>query len=301
MAPGRDRRAMAEENGVHTGEVEGEVVGATVAEAQTLGEEERWDEALSLLLVALEEQGDAPLLLCWAGIASQRLGNESEAYDFFRRTLAKQPEDPFILAAAGSGVALFDDPDAEGALRMAALTAPDFPFARAAYGAYLAREGLLAEVVGELEAARALAPEDADIQADLGMAYLLSRRAEEGITSLEEALSLRSDDAWLRGLYGLALVEARRTEEGAEQLHRAAAERVEDVELQLLSALASAGEGWSDEAWNALARAHDAADTSDAELIQEVEDAIEDGDDTAGELRDDLGPSLLRERLLQRA
>lgn len=292
---------MAEENGLHAGEAEGGAVEALAAEAQALGEEERWDEALSLLLVALEEQGDAPLLLCWAGIASQRLGNESEAYDFFRRTLATHPEDPFILAAAGSGVALFDDPDAEGALRMAALTAPDFPFARAAYGAYLAREGLLTEAIGELEAARGLAPEDADVQADLGMAYLLARRSDDGLATLEEALSLRSDDAWLRGVFGLALVEARRTEEGAEQLHRAAAERVEDVELQLLCALAAAGEGWSDEAWNALARAQDAADTSDHDLIQEVEDAIGDGDDTAGELRDDLGPSLLRERLLQRA
>ena len=289
---------MAEENGLDTGEMQE----AIVAEAQALGEEERWDEAHSLLVGALEEQGDSALLLCWAGIASQRLGNDSEAYDFFRRTLAKQPEDPFILAAAGSGVALFDDPDAEGALRMAALTAPTFPFARAAYGAYLAREGLFAEAVAELEAARALAPEDADVQADLGMTYILAGRADDGLGALEEALALRSDDGWLRGVYGLALVEARRTEEGAEQLHRAAAERVEDVELQLLSALSSAGEGWSDEAWNALARAQAAADASDHELIQEVEDVLGEGDEDAVVLlRDDIGPSLLRERLLQRA
>jgi tetratricopeptide (TPR) repeat protein len=289
---------MAEENGLETGEMQE----AIVAEAQALGEEERWDEAHSLLVGALEEQGDSALLLCWAGIASQRLGNDSEAYDFFRRALAKQPEDPFILAAAGSGVALFDDPDAEGALRMAALTAPTFPFARAAYGAYLAREGLFAEAVSELEAARGLAPEDADVQADLGMTYILAGRADDGLGALEEALALRSDDGWLRGVYGLALVEARRTEEGAEQLHRAAAERVEDVELQLLSALSSAGEGWNDEAWNALARAQAAADASDHELIQEVEDVLgEDDEDAVALLRDDIGPSLLRERLLQRA
>lgn len=289
---------MAEENGLDTGEMQE----AIVAEAQALGEEERWDEAHSLLAGALEEQGDSALLLCWAGIASQRLGNDSEAYDFFRRALAKQPEDPFILAAAGSGVAVFDDPDAEGALRMAALTAPTFPFARAAYGAYLAREGLFAEAVAELEAARGLAPEDADVQADLGMTYILAGRADDGLGALEEALALRSDDGWLRGVYGLALVEARRTEEGAEQLHRAAAERVEDVELQLLSALSSAGEGWNDEAWNALARAQAAADASDHELIQEVEDVLgEDDEDAVALLRDDIGPSLLRERLLQRA
>lgn len=290
---------MAEENELHPNS---EAVDAAVAEAQTLGEEDRWDEAHSLMLEALEEQGDAPLLLCWAGITSQRLGNDSEAYDFFRRTLSLQPEDPFILAAAGSGVALFDDPDAESALRMAALTAPDFPFARAAYGIYLAREGMFAEAIGELEAARTLAPEDADVHADLAMAYLLARRSDDGIAALEEALALRSDDAWLRGVYGLALVEARRTEQGAEELHRAAAERVEDVELQLLSALASAGEGWTDEAWNAFARAEAAADASDHEMIQEVEDALGGDEENAiEELRDDLGPSLLRERLLQRA
>ncbi|MDP9349793.1 MAG: hypothetical protein M3P24_11745, partial [Gemmatimonadota bacterium] len=182
------------ENGENTGELDSGAVDAVVAEAQTLGEEERWDDAHSLLLEALEEQGDAPLLLCWAGIAAQRLGNDGEAYDFFRRALAQQPEDPFVLSASGNGVAMFDDPEAEGALRTAALTAPDFPFARAAYGAYLAREGLFTEAVGELEAARGLAPEDADVHADLGMAYLLAARPDDGLASLEEALALRSED-----------------------------------------------------------------------------------------------------------
>ncbi|MBD0320884.1 MAG: hypothetical protein ICV87_11160, partial [Gemmatimonadetes bacterium] len=189
---------MAEENGLDTGEMDE----ATVAEAQALGEEERWDEAHSLMVEALDEHGESALLLCWAGIAAQRLGNDSEAYDFDRRALSRQPEDAFVLAAAGSGVALFDDPDAEGALRMAALTAPDFPFARAAYGAYLAREGLFAVAVAELEAARGLAPDDADVQADLGMAYLLAGRRDDGLGALEEALALRSDDGWLRGVYG---------------------------------------------------------------------------------------------------
>jgi hypothetical protein len=36
-------------------------------------------------------------------------------------------------------------------------------------------------------------------------------------------------------------------------------------------------------------------------MIQEVEDALEGGDEDAVTLRDDLGPSLLRERLVQRA
>lgn len=279
-----------------------EAIDDAVARAQSLGEEERWDDAYALLAEALDEQGDDALLLTWAGIAAQRLGEESQAHDHFRAALALEPVDPFILAAAGSGLSAIDDPAAESALRMAALTAPDFSFARLSYGAYLAREGLMDEAIAELEAARGLAAEDALVHAELGIAYLLARRTDEGLDALEEALSRTPDDTWLRGLFGLALVDAGRGEEGAEQLHQAAAERTEDVEVQLIAALAMAAEGWEDPAWEALARAEQGADSSDRELIAEVEDRLEAGPDAAGEfLRLDLGPTLLRERLLQRA
>jgi Flp pilus assembly protein TadD len=199
-------------------------------------------------------------------------------------------------------VAALDDPSAEGALRMAALTAPDFPFARLSYGAYLAREGLFDEAITELEAARGLSPEDGLIHAELGMAYLLARRTENGLDALEEALSRTPGDSWLRALWGLALVDAGRGEEGAEQLHQAAGEREDDVEVQLIAALAMAAEGWEDPAWEALARAETHADSSDRELLTEVEDRLEAGPDAADEfLRLDLGPTLLRDRLLQRA
>ena len=89
-------------------------VDALVAEAESLGAEERWDQAQTLLLEALPDHPRDALLLCWLGIASERLGEEGEAYDFFRRCLAEEPSDPFILAAAGSGVAMYDDPEAEG-------------------------------------------------------------------------------------------------------------------------------------------------------------------------------------------
>ncbi|HEX6037629.1 tetratricopeptide repeat protein [Longimicrobium sp.] len=279
-----------------------EVIEDAAARAQSLGEDERWDEAYELLAEALEEQGDDPLLLTWAGMAAQRLGEESQAYDHFRAALAMEPSDPFVLAAAGSGLSALDDPAAEAALRMAALTAPEFPFARAAYGAYLAREGLFGEAIAELEAARGLAPEDAGVHAELGMAYLLAKRTDEGLDALEEALSRTPADSWLRGLFGLALVDAGRGEEGAEQLHQAAGERDDDVEVQLLAALAMGAQGWDDPAWAALARAEVHADSSDRELITEVEDRLEAGPEAADEfLREDLGPTLLRERLLQRA
>lgn len=275
---------------------------AIADEAASLGEQDRWDMAYTLLVDAVDTHGDDALLLCWSGLAAQRLGEEAEAYEWFRRALAQDPQDPFILAAAGNGLAALDDPAAAAALRTAALTAPEYAFARTAYGAYLSREGLFEEAVRELEAARGLAPEDASVHTELGIALYLGGRAADGLDALEEALGLDAADAWLRSLVGLAMVEAGRGEEGAEQLHQAAAERVEDVEVQLLAALAMAAEGWADPAWEALARAEAAADSSDRELISEVEDRLEAGDEAAAELlRENLGPSLLRERLLQRA
>ena len=272
-----------------------------VAQAQSLGEDERWDEAYRVLLDALGTAGEDPLLLTWAGLTAQRLGEEGEAYEHFRRALAGEPQDPFVLAAAGSGVAALDDPGAESALRLAALTAPDFPFARAAYGAYLAREGLFAEAAVELEAACRLAPEDANAHADLGITYLLGGRSGEGLETLEGALALSAGDSWLRGVLGLALVDAGRGEEGAEHLHAAAEERVEDVEVQLVAALAMGAQGWESSAWEAAARAAAAADGSERELVTEVEDALEAGPEAAERLlREDLAPSFLRERLLQR-
>lgn len=270
-------------------------------QAAGLGEEGRWDEARDLLLERLDEHAEEPALLCWLGVASRELGLDGEAYEFFRQTLAAQPADPFVLATAGNGVAVYADPEAESALRLAAISAPDLPFARVSYGAYLAREGMLEDGVRELEAARGLAPEEAGVRAELAIAYLLAGRRDDGIGELEEALALDSQDAWLRGVYGMALLEAGRSEEAAEALHRAAAERPGDLEAQLLSALASAAEGWEDEAWNALARAELSAEEMDAALLQEVEETIGAG---AGEAREflvaELAPTVLRERLLQR-
>lgn len=280
---------------------ESDAAGEAVAEAESLGAQERWDEARDLLLEALGDHPADARVLCWLGIASQRTGDEGEAYEFFRRALAESPSDPFVLAAAGSGVAAYDDPEAEGALRMAALTAPDFPFARSAYGAYLAREGLFAEAAAELEAARDLAPDDGAVRAELGFAYLLAGRTDDGLDQLTEALSRQEDDAWLRAVYAVALAGAGRHEEAAEELHRASLERVEDVEVQLASALASAAEGWEDEAWNAHARAEQASEPGDQNLVVEVEEALSDGPEAAAAfLREHVGPSLLRERLLQR-
>jgi tetratricopeptide (TPR) repeat protein len=278
-----------------------EVAEGLVAEAQELGADGRWEEARTMLLEAIEERGEDPLLLCWSGIASQRLGEDGAAYELFRRTLAQNPDDPFVLAAAGSGVAGFDDPDAEPALRAAAVTAPDFAFARASYGAYLAREGLFAQAIEELEAAFRLAPDDADVGLDLAVARLQAGERDRGIASLEEVLGLRGDDSWTRALLGLAQAEAGQGEEAAEVLHQASMERPEDVEIQLVAALAAAAQGWLEEAERALASAEAAAESLDSDLIEEVQHAIDNGDEAAEALlRDELAPSVMRERLAQR-
>jgi Flp pilus assembly protein TadD len=278
-----------------------EAVDEAVRDAQALGEDGRWEEAYDRLSETLRDEGEDAVLLCWLGIASERLGREGEAYDHFRRCLALEPGDPFVLATAGSGLAVFDDPEAEAALRLAALTAPDFPYARMAYGGYLSREGMLPEALKELEAARGLAPDDAAVRVELGIALLLSARTADALAELEEALAREAEDAWVRGLYGLALVDGGRGLEGAEELHRASLERPYDVDLHLASALASAGEGWEDEAWNALARAEQAAEPEDRDAIEEVEERLREGGDEAAEfLKADFAPTLLHERLLQR-
>jgi len=284
----------------HDGQDEGSIE-ELVQAVEALAQEERWDDAYERLREGLVEEGENDMVLCWLGIVCERLGREGEAYEYYRRCLDLDPTDPFILASLGSGLATFDDPDAEGALRLAALTSPTLPFARMAYGSYLAREGMFAEAVTELKAARDLAPEDAVIRLELGIAHLLAGSRGPGLSELEEALAREAEDAWVRGLYGLALVEAGRDEEAAEELYRASLERPTDVELHLVSALASAGQGWEDESWNALARAEQVAEAEDQALIGEVEDRLNDGAEAAEALlREDLGPTLLRERLLQR-
>ena len=56
-----------------------QAVEAIAAQAQSLGEEEMWDQAHAVLAQALDEHGEHPLLLCWAGLAAQRVGEEGEA------------------------------------------------------------------------------------------------------------------------------------------------------------------------------------------------------------------------------
>jgi tetratricopeptide (TPR) repeat protein len=273
---------------------------AVLRQALELGEEERWAEMAELLAGALDEGDDDPYLLCWLGVAEGELGNDGAAYDAFRRCIEQEPSDPHILALAGSGLAQFDDPDAEAALRAAALSAPDLPLARLNYGAYLARAGLFDEALGQLGVARDLVPEDPVVRAELGAAHVLRGDLDRGVAELEEALILAPDDSWTRVILGLVLVEIERMDDAAEALVHAARERPDDAEALIIGALAAAATGWLDPAAELLARAEYAAERADVAVLAEAETAIDDGPDAARRiLRQTLGPTALRERLAQ--
>jgi tetratricopeptide (TPR) repeat protein len=269
-----------------------------IERAVALGDEGRWLEMADILGDALEEDPNDAYLLGWMGVAEQELGNDGAAYEYFRRCLAQDPLDPHLLALAGSALAAFDDPEAETALRAAALTGPDIPMARLQYGAYLAREGFFDDALEHLRAARRLAPEDPSVHSELGTALALKGDLDEAVPYLEQALDLEPEDSWTRLLLGLIYAELGRIEEAAEDIVQAAKEQEEDVEAQALAALVAAAVGWEDAAHDALARADIAATADDAAMIAEVEKSIIAGPEAArASFLDSLGPSSLRDRL----
>ncbi len=271
-----------------------------LGEAVALGDEGRWQEMAELLSTAMRDTPDDPYLLCWLGVAERELGNDGAAYELFRQCLAQEPLDPHLLALAGAGLAVFDDPAAEPALRAAALTGADLPIARLQYGAYLAREGFFEEALEHLRAALALAPEDPTVHGELGTALALKGDLAGAASAMENALELAPDDSWTRVLLGLVYAEQGELEPAAEALLQASRERPDDGEAQVVAALAAAAVGWADAAEEALARAGYAAEGIDAHVIQEAEDHLNTGPDAAREfLTGTFAPSVLHDRLVQ--
>lgn len=267
----------------------------------TLGDDGDWASAAELLLENLEEFDDEPAVHCWLGVAERELGLEGVAYERFRRALALEPKDPYVLATVGNGIAAFDDPDAEQALRVAAITAPEIALTRLLYGAYLTREGLFEEALAELSAASALDEDDPQIRYELGVLYAFQERFDEAADALADAVRLDPDDSWTRAVFGLVLIEADRLDEGAGELEEAARLDSEDVEAQLASALASAATAREDAAFEMLERARMHAAEGDVALVTAVEDRLDAGADPArGMLLEDVAPSFLRARLNER-
>jgi tetratricopeptide (TPR) repeat protein len=296
---------MSREEGVTAPSPE---VEAILTRALGRAEEGEWDEAAEELREELSRRPDDPYLNCWLGMAERELGLEGVAYERFKRALAADPRDPVLLATAGNALAAFDDPAAEGALRTAALLAPRLPQARWMYGAYLAREGLLEDALGELDTALELDPDDPVIHTERGGTLAFLERLDEAGESFARAAELDQEDGWALALLALVRLESarRRGEEEdvpevAHFLHDAAHLRPGELETQLLAALALAAAGEDGRAMEMLERARLQAEGVDLELVLEVEDQLESG--PAASLRflaDTLGPSALRERLMQR-
>ena len=198
-------------------------------------------------------------------------------------------------------MARFDDPEAESVLRTATLMDPDLTYARTMYGGYLAREGLLADALKELEAAFSMAPEDPDVLTELGVALTLAGRGEEAVDALYGACSADPEDGWARALAGLVLVSLGRIEDGLGDLLSAADLRPEDVEIALLAALASAVCDDLDRAYELIERARFRAVAGDLPIVEAVLERVDDGREASEEfLAEELASSALRERLMTR-
>ncbi len=263
-----------------------------------LADEGDWDGMAELLRERIADFEEEAAVHCWLGVAERELGLEGIAYERFRRALALNPEDPYILATAGNAVAAFDDPDAEQALRTAAVVAPDVAVARLFYGAYLTREGMVEEGLVELDAARALDPDDAQIAYEQGVGRYLAGNVEGAVDAVGDGARLDPDDGWPRVVLGLMLLEAGRLEEAVTDLLEGAALRPDDVEAQLAAALAAAAAGSEDAAWEMLERGRLNAEESDAAFVATVEDRLDSGPESARALlMDEVVPDVLRRRL----
>jgi len=275
-------------------------VDEVLARAHARADEGDWEGMAETIREHLSDHEDEPALHCWLGVAERELGLEGVAYERFKRALALEPTDPFVLATAGSGIATFDDPDAERALRVAALTAPKLAMTRLLYGAYLSREGFAAESLAELRAASELDPEDPQVAYELGVAHALAGNPDAAADALADAVRFNPEDGWARVVFGLVLLEAGRTEEAVGELVSGARIADDDVDAQIAAALAAAATDREDIAYEMLERARLGAAEHDLELLQTVEERIEVGVEAEEMLVQDFAPDLLRARLLVR-
>lgn len=260
-----------------------------------------WDQAADRLRDALADHPESPYVLCWLGVAERELGLEGIAYERFKRAMALEPQDPVLLTTVGNALARFDDPEAEAALRTAAMIAPQSAPARCAYGAYLSREGMLDKAVEELEAALRLEPADPLVHLELGVVRALEGEMTAAAHFFGQAAELTPDDGWAHILLGLAWVELGEMEEAARALEEGARLRPEDLEAQLLAALVLSIRERESDALEMLERARLQATEVDEALVLEVEDLLEDPREAARRfLLRTLAPSSFRERLVQR-
>jgi tetratricopeptide (TPR) repeat protein len=279
-------------------DVDGE---ALLQRALDLGEDGDWEGMAKELSEALEATPEDPALLCWLGVAEGELGLPGSAYDRFKEALAQGPEDPFVLATIGNGLAHFDDPNAEAALRSASVLAPDLPLARWLFGAYLSREGLHEDAMRELRAASELAPDDPVIAYEVGVALALQGEMEKALDAFTRSVDLDQEEGWSQVVLGLVEVGLDQMEGAVRDLSEGARLRPHDVEAQFLAALAAEAAGWEDIAYEMMERGRQGALPDDLSLLEIVESRLEEGAESARAfLLQELLPGALRERLMNR-
>jgi predicted Zn-dependent protease len=272
-----------------------------LGQALTYADDGDWQSAMEFLRRHLEDFEQEPAVHCALGVAERELGHEGIAYELFKKTLSLEPDDPYVMATAGNGIAAFDDPDAMDALKNAALLAPDVPVTRLLYGAYLAREGFHEWAIEQLAAAWVLDAEDPQIAYELGVAHALSGAVEAAVDALSDSVRLDPEDGWTRLVFGLLLLEDGQPAEASGELTEGARLLPEDVEAQLLAALAAAATGEEGTAYEMVERARMRAAEGDLALVASVEEHVDSGTEASEALlKEDLAPDSLRARLQER-
>jgi tetratricopeptide (TPR) repeat protein len=274
---------------------------ADLARALQFGDEGDWLSMAEHLNAALEGSENDPAILCWLGVAERELGLDGVAYERFKACLAAAPTDANLLAIAGNGLARFDDPESESVLRTATLMAPNLAYARAMYGAYLAREGMSEQALEELNVAVGLAPDDPETLTEWGVALALAGRLDQAVDAFYQACDVDPDDGWARALAGLTLVSLGRIADALPDLMHAADLRPEDVEVALVASLAAAACDETDRAYELVERARMRAIPGDMPMVEAVLDRVEEGPvPSEAFLNEEIALGALRERLMTR-
>ena len=239
--------------------------------------------------------------LCVLALLCREVGEGERAYAIARSVLEREPEDPRVLSAAGSALSATGDPAGEAALRTASLLAPEEPYVRMAYGVHLTREGMVEDGTAELLAAASLDEDDPVVALELGIAYALGRRFGRARAALARAVQTDPNNPWSLTLLGLVELEDDDPEAAATDLAAAAEAGPADFEAHLLAALATGAAGWEEKAYQMLESARFVAEAGDADALEDAEDAINDGPESAAKhLADSVVPIALRTRLQAR-